>query len=221
LQADKQTQKEKTNMRILNFLSLGLLLGIYTSSFASKNSNTKDSLRNEITISQDRLGYYDCSIKYSHKLTSNLWLKSGLIVLGNNRKYEPNSLSTSYPASSKQSSFGIIFGLDKHSSSIVKGLNCVYGVHLRFFFGYDKEFSDNPALPKDLRTVIYQDYSAGVGFTLGLYYNFSEKFAIGSELNPYLAYTDHNSDNDYNSRTRGYTYDLFGNISIISIKFKW
>ncbi|BDX39675.1 hypothetical protein CYCD_30300 [Tenuifilaceae bacterium CYCD] len=112
-------------------------------------------------------------------------------------------------------------GADKHANLSFKGLDFVYGTHLRFIYYNEKNTTENPAIPVDQRTITYNTYNAGIGFTLGLYYNFSDKFAIGSELNPYIDYWYTKNNDDYGTKYKGYEYDILGNVSIISLKFRW
>jgi len=188
---------------------------------ASLNDNSNDSLKNEIAFSQDRLGYYDCSIKYSHKITSNLWLKVGLIEIGGYRKNEPNKDFGGYTSTNRQLSVGLVLGLDKHSNTSLKGIDFVYGMDMRITYNGYKDSNDNPALPVEMRTHFYHDYRAGIGFTFGFYYNFSDKFAIGSQVNPYFVYLERVDENSSVNKVKGFEYDLFSNVSIISIKYRW
>lgn len=202
---------------------LGLTFAITLNSFALTNNtiNINDSLKNEITFSQDRLGYNSYSFKYNHKITSNLWLKIGLVSFGDYLKSEPKNDNTGFTSSDKENSFGLILGLDNHSNTLIKGLECIYGFHFRLFYSQNKRVIDNPILPIEYRTSVNHALYSGLGISFGLYYNISKKFAIGSEINPYFDYVLNNNNNDSGFKEWGYNYDIFGNISIISIKYRW
>ena len=84
-----------------------------------------------------------------------------------------------------------------------------------------KVYLDNPSLPEDLRTYKYHNYIAGLGLTLGLYYNFSDRFSVGSGLTPNIVYIEQNGEKWTGTKMKGYEYNIFSNFSIISLKYRW
>lgn len=201
------------------FVIIAILFNSNISSFASTGNNLSDSLKNSVTFSQSRLGYNNCALKYNRKLNQNWWFKVGLVADGEYEKAEPK-MSHTYWNAARQLSYGIIIGFDKHSLSS-KGFSFVYGPHILFSYNNQKYTTNNPVLPVDQRTLKYHYYNAGIGFTIGFYYNINDRFAIGSELNPYVAYKESNNTNESGTTQRGYEYDVFGNASIISLRYKW
>jgi hypothetical protein len=204
--------------KFIYFIITALFLS-NTNSFASNNNEPNDSLKNAITFSQSRLGSNNCAFKYNRNLGSFWWFKVGLVANGDYTKAEPKS-DFLYDASLRTLSYGIIIGFDKHSLP-TKGFHFIYGPHIIFSYINEKNTSDNPALPVDQRTLTYHHYNAGIGFTIGFYYNINDRFSVGSELNPYIVYKDVNDNNNFGTRQRGYIYDIFGNASIISLRYKW
>lgn len=207
-------------MRKIFLLSLSIL-GFSLNSFSSEDNYPNDSLKNEIAVSQDRLGYYNCTIKYSRKVSSDLWLSAGIVANGDYRSFEPKNQTSIFTTTNLQYLVGLIVGIDKHSNSALKGLEFVYGARLKFSYYNNTEHTDNPTLPLKMRTDKFHTYSAGVGCALGLYYNISDRFALGSELNPYIAYSESSDNQEPDIIRRACELRLFDNITIISLRFRW
>lgn len=75
---------------------------------------------------------------------------------------------------------------------------------------------DNPNLPDKMQRVFNFDFNYGFGGTVGLYYRISDKFAIGSSINPCITY----------SRSLGTINNVHSfrmyltNMSIVTLRYK-
>lgn len=183
-------------------------------------SNENDSLKNELTFSQDRLGYSSYIVKYGRKISSDLWVKSGIVISGYQDRYEPLT-SINFPTKTTQWSLGFIFGVDRHSTKIMKDLTVIYGINSRIIYIREKGFTDNPTLTEELRTTIHENYLVGLGATFGLFYSLNDRFAIGSEINPNVLYHFEKRNVEMSANRTDFQFNILSNISIISIKYRW
>jgi hypothetical protein len=202
-------------------LFAGIFFCMCLGTFASTGFSIGDSLRNDVTVSKDIIGSsYNC-FRFSHRLHTNTWLKTGLIFNGTSNRTEYNT-AQAYPTSDLKLTAGFIFGFDKHSCKFAEGIEFIYGYHIRFLYTMDKAHTDNPTLPVSLQTTITNEFRTGIGFTFGLYYHFSKSFAIGSEINPNIVYLYSKDDEDYyGSKITGTEYNIFTNLALVSLKYMW
>ena len=204
--------------RIFVFIILLTSINCNAMNFNSLNKN--DSIKNELCFSQDRLGYSTYLIKYGRKISSDFWLKTGLTVFGDKTINEP-LISTLYQTENSQWSLGLVLGIEKLSNEIIKDLDIVYGINSRFSYIRDTYKTDNPILAEELRTRVYENYFLGFGLSFGLFYNFNDRFAVGSEINPNFLYRFRDQSTDIEEKITDYQFNILSNFSILSIKYKW
>jgi hypothetical protein len=102
-------------------------------------------------------------------------------------------------------------------------IDFVYGINLRLSLRQYGSTNDNPYVEERLSTTYQRYFGAGIGFTFGLFYCLSERFSLGSEINPYVQYSFLiYSPSDYgNTKVRRIEYEIFSNISILSLRYSW
>jgi hypothetical protein len=199
-----------------NFYIIGLVL-----SCISCYAEDTIPVNHEIAVTQDRVGVIGNSIKYGYKLNENYWLKAGVNLYGGYLNQKPKYRG-SYETSNSVLNTSLVFGIDQHNTKLKK-IDFVKGINLRFSFIQEMSFSDNPYVQESLKTVYYRYLWAGVGFTFGMYYCISESFSIGSEINPYIQYRFYRISPSILDDHKIYRidYDVFSNVSILSIRYRW
>jgi hypothetical protein len=197
-----------------------LIIWLLTSYFMSY---AEDSIlvTHEIIVTQDRVGEMGNSIKYGYRLNEQYWFKVGVNLYGGYLNQKPK-YRNSYETSNSVINTSLVLGIDQHSKKLKK-IEFVKGINLRFSFIQQCSYSDNPYLQESLRTVYERYLWAGIGCTFGMYYCISESFSIGSEINPYVQcrfYRISPSSLEDKKIIR-IDYDLFSNVSLLSLRYRW
>jgi hypothetical protein len=194
------------------FVILIILFGIIIKSYSN------DTIKNLLIISNDKIGYDDFSIKYGRKMFDNYWIKFGVIYSGKHQIEDPKTSST-FKRINDENNFGIIIGIDRVNYTKMKNIDFVFGSNMRFNLINYSEITENPMIIEENRKRTNKYYNFGLGLNFTLYYNFSDNFSIGSEINPYVMYNFYDDKGSLN-KLHGFTYKL-NNTSLISLRYKW
>ena len=77
--------------------------------------------------------------------------------------------------------------------------------------------TDDPSISEELRKTTEYDFSYGLGLKFGIYYNISERFSIGSEINPLMLYSQYSNSNTEKNQLK---INLI-NVSVIGLRYKF
>jgi hypothetical protein len=200
-----------------NFYIIGLVL-----SCLSCYAEDSIPVKNEILVTQDRIGTIGNSIKYGCQLNERYWFKIGVNLFGDYTNRKPKYNTGSYQTGNSELCTSLVLGIDQHTKKL-KRIDVVKGINLRFSFIQQGNYNDNPYVEERLRAVYHRYLWAGIGFTFGMYYCVSESFSIGSEINPYIQYRFYKiSPSDYdNVKTYSIEYEVLSNVSILSLRYRW
>lgn len=181
------------------------------------NSYSSDSIRNFLVLSNDKIFLDAYSVKYGRQISDNNWFKIGINLYGDYQTLDPQT-SASYKRTINSSTYGIILGWDRQISTKMKNIDFLVGPNLRFNLKRDFFKIDNPTIKEDERKSVDNYYQMGLGFNFAFFYNLSDHFSFGSEINPNLVYYFSDEENS-NNKTSGFGYRL-NNVSI-SLRYMW
>jgi hypothetical protein len=197
-------------------LTILIICIVFFAPLQSFSSSLKDSTsaKHEFTVSYNRTNFGSASLNYSRRLTQKTWLRFGLDVFGDFVANQPLTGLTYY-TSNFSSTSTFLLGVEKHKS-IKSNFELITGLNLIVISGMSYTRIDNPSLPIKMQRSVSFDFHYGFGGTVGLYYRISDKFAIGSSINPCMTY----------SRSLGTINNVHSfrmyltNMSIVTLRYK-
>jgi hypothetical protein len=155
---------------------------ISSSLFAQDPGETRSR---EIYLSGNILTFSDFGLQYKSELQNNTWFRIGLASLNPYYHQENPGSSGAYDHSFFNISGSFDLGLEKRRS-INEKLIAFYGINLYSSVNFNRNKTEDPALPLGLRYVDTYNFSSGFGFNSGLILNLSDNFAISAEIKPRL-----------------------------------
>ncbi len=203
------------------FISIIFLLFVFNSAIYSQESKEKSVLKDEVSISASNLKFDNLSLKYAKLISTDLWLKLGVINLsGGVHKNFP----TMGDYNSKDSRFngGLLIGIDRQKS-LTQKLEILYGLNLQMSYNYSLHNNENPSLPMSQRNIKVNNYNPGLGFGLGVFYKINRSVLFGFEVNPSICYSFTNgnlSNNGLPYKNRGFDFSFNNNVAQVTLKYR-
>ncbi len=182
--------------------------------FNCKASVSRDTTRvhNEFTFSNYNLNLHQTGFKYARRLSDRYWLKLGIQTYINSIENRP-LISITYRTVNTNIISNIHLGIEKHSV-IRNNIELNYGLNVLFGDMGKYNRTDNPQLAEKLRSTSIHEFAGSIGLIFGLYYNFSDNFSIGAELNPNIIF---GINGDIINRRYYFEYPK---VSIFCLKYK-
>lgn len=178
------------------------------------------ALKNEISVSTPNLNLNDLSIKYSKRISDDLWFKIGFINLGASvRKNKP--LVGSFNTTDTRLSGGLLIGIEKQAS-LSNRLIFIYGLNAQMSYNYSNHSSENPSIPVDERDSKVDIYYPGIGIGMGFFYQFNQNFLLGAEVNPSVNYYfEKNRSTSTGIDREGFDFSLSNLGALLTLKYRF
>lgn len=172
------------------------------------------SLKNEIIFSLNNPYNGSMGIKYARIFSNSKAMKFGINYLANIEEANP-IMPTTYASNTFHHQLSVFAGLDKHKQ-IQNKYEIITGFNLIFIDNFQRTRIDNPRLTEEQKVSSNHELNYGMGFTFGIYYNFSRHFSIGSEYIPTILHTYQKHSNIE------YRVVLFNltNLALINFRYK-
>ncbi len=172
-------------------------------------------VKNEFIFTIDNSFQGNINFMYSRKLSERLWINVGVDYSGKQRLTRP-LIQTTYPINISEVYRGVRIGIDKNYN-INDEISFIKGFDIRFVNLCNKLRVYNPSLSLDEQIKKDNINYYGLGFKIGFYYNFSNNFSVGSNLNPFILFNKTESESAINYH---FIYS-FTNISLMSLKYRF
>jgi hypothetical protein len=187
-------------------------------------STQGQSKQNEVGVVFSNVNSFGLTFKTGTE--KGLWRFTALSLSGNSQKNDADSSTTK----NHGNGFGVKFGYE-FRKTVVGNLQFRYGADLTFNFNHSKIELDDKSISQYSTTVETTTYSPGINFVLGFNYVFLNKFVVGIEALPYVAFTtgtstDKSSTFNYTyptqkTKTTGINYGLSNTSIMISVVYRF
>ncbi len=160
-----------------------------------------------------------CSrVEFNRRLSQKgYYFHIGVDLNGFNSFREPK-VSSLHPETRISVNFSTSLGIHRLKHNHEKKLSFLKGANILTHPKINYLRTDNPALPRKMQRSIFLETSWGISFKYGIYYNFSNNFAIGSQIEPFIIF--HKSES-HDQISYIFEYKTFSNYSFISLKYSW
>ena len=169
-------------MKRIFHLFIGLLF-VFNCQVYGQEDLKAPVLKNEISVSTNKLDLSNLSLKYSRNISDNLWFKIGLINLGLN-VHENSPQRGSFSTTDTEMNAGLLIGIEKQKS-LTNRLELIYGLNAQMTYKYFNLNTENSSVPINQRDNEVFTYIPGIGFGLGFFYHLNESILLLSRLSYY------------------------------------
>jgi hypothetical protein len=196
------------------FVVILIIILTFNNLFSQNNEgNVTNEFKSNLTFSIRSFTNTSARLTYNKKLWKRNYLRIGLEFYGD---FQENNDTTNGRFHSTNSNYniGINLGLGKNIDLKDK-LELEIGFDFLFFDNIKYSTIDNPTLPERLQKTTKMYFAYGFDLHIGLFYNFSNNFSIGSSITP-MIFKEIDNDNEINR----IKFDLL-NVSVIQLRYKF
>jgi hypothetical protein len=204
------------------FNSIVCLLFVINCSVNAQENEEKPEKKNEIAVSTS---FDNLSIRYSRNISTDLFIKIGIIDLQKDYKEYTSAVGFATESSFKTTSSkngGLLIGLEKQRS--INKLAFSYGLNMHLIYNYTNNTTADPNVPIDKRDMNYYTYTPGLGLGLGFYYKIIPTILLGFEINPSINYDfmkAESADGSFTNKDGNFYASLTNNAALFTLKFKF
>jgi hypothetical protein len=213
-----------TNMMKFKYLKQVYLVTFLSVTFVTFGQQSNAGKIKEIYLSGDLLKFQNLGLQYKTQIKDNTYFRIGLagLNIGFNKSNPSPANYLVHITSNISGSFDI--GLEKRRS-ITEALTCFYGINLYNAAIFNRNKTEDPTLPRDLRFLDSFNLESGFGFNSGLVLKIFKDFSISVELSPRILYKYNSSQSlDQGEKVRftrnGGSIDI-NNVVQFSLIYSW
>ncbi len=195
-----------------------ILLVLLCSNLIVAQDNSEEIHTYQVTFNSSTNVLLSSRVEFNRRLSQKgYYFNIGVNLYGSNSYQEPK-ISSQYPTTRINVFFLTSLGIHRLNHNHEKKLSFLKGANILIYPQISYLKVDNPALPRKMQRSIFLETSWGISFKYGIYYNFSNNFAIGSQIEPFIIF--HKSES-HDQTSYNFEYRTFSNYSFISLKYSW